>query len=125
MSDGVTFVAEALRQAGDAIIAIDRDGIIRLWNEHAAVLFGRPEAEAVGQDVKIMIPERLQDAHDEGFFTAMARGHLASDGRARRTKGVKGDGSTVFVTMTFAVINGADGEAIGAVAVAREYVREG
>lgn len=55
----------------------------------------------------------------------MSSGHLASDGRARRTKALTGDGATVYVTMTFAVINDESGRAVGSVAVAREWVAEG
>lgn len=120
MNTDVAFAALALEQAGDAIIAIDPSGEICVWNAHAARLFGRPATDAIGHDVHIIIPERLRDAHDVGFFAAMASGHLASDGRARRTKGLRADGSSVFVTMTFAVMTDAEGGALGAVAVARE-----
>lgn len=125
MTDDVNLLkAAALDQAGDAIIAIDRDGIITVWNLFAERLFGWTAAEVIGQDVKIMIPERLRGSHDRGFFAAMESGHLASDGRARRTKGLTASGGTVYVTMTFAVISDDAGAAVGSVAVAREWVRE-
>lgn len=116
--------ARALEQAGDGIIVIDAEGIVRLWNAHATTLFGFSADEAIGRDVKLIIPERLQGPHDRAFFAAMASGHLASDGRARRTKGVRSDGEYVYVTMTFAMLRDAAGRAIGSVAVAREFVRE-
>ncbi|WP_194793167.1 PAS domain S-box protein [Raineyella fluvialis] len=116
--------AAALDQAGDGIIVIDPAGIIQLWNEQATALFGFTAEQAIGQNVEIIIPERLREAHEHGFDAAMATGHLASDGKPRRTRGVTADGGKVYVTMTFAVINGADGAAVGAVAVAREYVKE-
>lgn len=125
MTDDVTlFKAAALDQAGDAIIAIDREGTIRVWNLFAERLFGWRADEVIGQDVKIMIPERLRGAHDRGFHNAMESGHLASDGRARRTKGLTASGGNVYVTMTFAVISDAAGGAVGSVAVAREWVRD-
>ena len=58
------------------------------------------------------------------FFAAMESGHLASDGRARRTKSLTASGGTVYITMTFAVVQDDAGETIGSVAVAREWVRE-
>ena len=67
-----------------------------------------------------MIPERLRPLHDAAFNAAMASGHLRSDGRARRTKGLTADGGTVYVEMTFAVLNAPDGSALGSIAVARE-----
>lgn len=115
----------ALDQAGDAIIVIDTDGIVREWNQHSVRLFGFTRNQAVGQNVSFMIPERLRAPHDAGFGAAMAADHLASDGAARRTKALTADGGTVYVTMTFAVITDDHGRAIGSVAVAREWVREG
>lgn len=114
----------ALQQAGDAIIVIDHTGTIREWNEHCVKLFGFTREQALGSDVTMMIPERLREAHERAFSRAMATGHLASDGHPRRTKALTGDGGNVYVTMTFAVVNGASGPAIGSVAVAREYVKE-
>ncbi|WP_217634070.1 PAS domain-containing protein [Raineyella antarctica] len=116
--------AAALDQAGDAIIAIDHAGTITLWNQKCTELFGFTAEQAIGEPVEIIIPENLRTAHEHGFGAAMESGHLASDGRARRTKGITADGGKVYVTMTFAVINDAEGTAIGAVAVAREYVKE-
>lgn len=125
MSTSPDFAVRALNQAGDAIIAIDSDGIIRVWNDASVALFGYTAEQAIGADVKLIIPERLRSHHDVGFFKAMAQGHLSSDGKPRRTKGVRADGDTVYVVMTFAVITDDEGAAIGSVAVAREYVKEG
>lgn len=124
MTDDTLFRAAAFDHANDALIAIDTEGIIRAWNHFAEKLFGWTADEVIGQDVKVMIPERLRAAHDRGFFAAMESGHLASDGRARRTKSLTASGGTVYVTMTFAVISDAEGAAIGAAAVAREWERE-
>lgn len=122
--DELALRAAALDQAGDAIIVIDAAGIIRVWNAHAEKLFGWTAAQTIGQDVKIMIPQRLRSSHDPGFFAAMEAGHLHSDGEPRHTKGIDPDGNSVHVTMSFAVITDADARAIGSVAVAREWVRE-
>lgn len=122
MSDDM--LLRALNQAGDAIIVIDRDGLVCGWNEHSEKLFGHQVDDVMGKSLDFMIPERLRQAHDKGFGAAMDSGHLASDGKARRTKAVKPDGSNVFVEMTFAVISDDEGTAIGSVAVAREWVRE-
>jgi PAS domain S-box-containing protein len=117
--------ARALQQAGDGIIVIDTAGIIRVWSDHCVALFGHTAEQAIGREVSMIIPERLRAAHDRGFSAAMACGHLASDGKPRRTKGVRSDGESVYVTMTFAVVTDDVGATIGSVAVAREYVREG
>lgn len=118
------FKVAALDDAGDGIIAIDRQGIIKVWNTHCEKLFGWTADQVIGQDVKIIIPEHLRAAHDRGFFAAMESGHLRSDGSARRTKALTPTGGAVYVEMTFAVVKGGSDQAIGAVAVARHWDRE-
>ena len=113
-----------LADTPDALIFADKGGLIRAWNAGAEAVFGFSAAEAIGQSLDLIIPERLRAAHDRGFFAAMASGRLASDGKARRTKALTPDGDSVYVTMTFAVISDASGAAIGAAAVAREWERD-
>lgn len=120
MTDDPDLARPALQQAGDAIIVVNTRGIIREWNDKCVATFGFAPEQAIGQDVKLIIPERLRDAHDRGFFAAMEAGHLHSDGHPRRTKGLTAAGDSVFVTMSFAVVNDEDeGPSIGSVAVAR------
>jgi len=47
-----------LMTASDAIVAADRDGLIRFWNPGAERIFGFSSAEAVGQSLDLIIPER-------------------------------------------------------------------
>jgi PAS domain S-box-containing protein len=60
-------IAEA---ASDAVIYAGRDGVIVLWNRGAELLFGYPAAEAVGQSLDLIIPERLRSGHWQGFHRA-------------------------------------------------------
>lgn len=116
-------LTETANQAGDAIIAIDRDGIIRLWNQKCVEIFGWTAEVALGQSVNLIIPEKFRAGHDYGFGAAMTSGHLASDGKARLTRALTLSGEPAYVEMTFAVVNDASGAAIGAVAVARAATR--
>ena len=52
-----------MESATDAIISADSEGIIRSWNSAATVLFGHAEADAVGQKLELIIPERFRDQH--------------------------------------------------------------
>ncbi len=51
--------------AMDAIITVDEDQRIVLFNEAAERMFGCPAAEALGQPFNRFIPERFRDAHTE------------------------------------------------------------
>ena len=54
-----------LAQVPDAIIFADRDGVIRLWNRGAEVLFGFPAADVIGSNLDVIIPEQFRQAVDE------------------------------------------------------------
>ena len=68
-------LAEALlHSASDAIIATDREGRITFWNPGAERIFAFTAADAVGQSLDIIIPEKLQDRHWAGYDSVMASG---------------------------------------------------
>ena len=62
MSDSgfAALAAQIVEGAGDAIVYADRDGVVRLWNRGAERMFGFSAAEAIGQSMDIIIPERLR-----------------------------------------------------------------
>ena len=65
---------QIVNQAPDAILYADREGIIRLWNRGAELVFGVSAEEAVGQSLDVIIPERLRGRHWEGYFKVMETG---------------------------------------------------
>ena len=68
-------VAEALLlTTSDAIIASDKDGIIRFWNPGAERIFGYPSSDAIGQSLDLIIPERQRARHWLGYHQVMATG---------------------------------------------------
>ncbi|WP_332671687.1 PAS domain S-box protein [Aromatoleum sp.] len=118
-SDLYHLIAE---QMGDALIYADRDGVIREWNAGAEALFGFAKAEAVGQSVELIIPERLRAAHWAGFDRAIQSGATKFGRRALLTRSMNRAGETIYVEMTFAVV--ADGgRVLGSVAIARDGAR--
>jgi PAS domain S-box-containing protein len=69
--------------AMDAIITVDEDQRVVLFNEAAEKMFGCPAAEAMGQPLNRFIPERFRSAHTEHIRrfgktggTSRAMGHL-------------------------------------------------
>jgi PAS domain S-box-containing protein len=63
-----------VREAADAIVYADAEGVIRFWNASAERIFGFTAAEAVGQSLDLIIPERLRGRHWEGFSQVMQTG---------------------------------------------------
>ncbi|MGB0135241.1 sensor histidine kinase, partial [Dokdonella sp.] len=66
--------------AYDAFISIDADGRVIDWNVAAEKMFGYLRSECIGKDLsRIIIPERLREAHDAGL--ACARSPEGAAGR--------------------------------------------
>lgn len=53
-----------LDTARDAIICIDRRGIVTLFNRAAEDIFGYPATDVVGQNVKMLMPAPYREQHD-------------------------------------------------------------
>ena len=107
----------------EAVIYADGDGLIRRWNPGAEALLGYTAAEAVGQSLDLIIPERLREPHWRGFDAALARGAAAHGRESRVTKALHKDGEARYVDMSFAVVLDDGGRAIGSVAVASDATR--
>lgn len=115
--------AALLEQLPDAVIASDREGVIRYWNAAAVTLFGFAADEAIGQSLDIIIPEHLRAPHWKGYHAALAAGKTKYSGKPLTTRALSRDGGKLYVAMLFGVLHDPDGSAWGAVAVARRTER--
>ena len=121
MEDTSSLAEAILEQIADAVIYADATGTIMRWNQAAAALFGYSAAEALGQQLDLIIPEHLRAAHWRGFEAAMTHGVMKLQGRPTLTRATHQTGRRLYVEMTFALVQGqAGGAARGAVAVARD-----
>ena len=62
-----------------AIVQADADGTIRLWSAGAQMLLGYSAAQAVGQKLDLLVPDKYREDHWKGFGAAMKRGSLNGD----------------------------------------------
>lgn len=100
----------------DALIALDIDGIITLWNPAAEKMFGYTAQEAVGKSDLLLVPERLLD--EEGSIASrILAGELISNYETTR---LRKDGSIVHVTMAATPIKLSNGEIAGICEVVRD-----
>src|SRR5215468_1742291 len=110
-----------LDQIADAVICADRSGAIIRWNHASTVLFGYSAEEVLGRSVELIIPEHLRAAHWSGFDAAMTKGATRLQGRPTLTRALHKSGHKLYIEMTFAIVKGdAEGEVLGAVAMARD-----
>ena len=121
MEDVSSLAESILDQIADAVIYADDTGTIRRWNHAAAALFGYSTAEALGQNLDLIIPEHLRATHWRGFEAAMTNGVMKLQGRPTVTRATHQTGRKLYIEMTFALVTGqAAGAARGAVAIARD-----
>jgi PAS domain S-box-containing protein len=108
-------------EAGDAIIVADREGTIRLWNRRAEEMFGYPAAEALGQSLDIIVPERHRQRHWEGYRRVMATGETKyGRGELLSAPAVRRDGSRISVEFTITLLKDAAGQVEGVAAIMRD-----
>src|SRR5687767_6144062 len=119
--DSAAALSELLvEQAPDAVIFADAHGVIRTWNARAEQIFGYPASEALGQSLDILIPERLRAAHWRGFEAALNTRSTKYAGRVLTTRSMHKDGRTLYVDLSFALIEDNNGNVLGALAIARD-----
>jgi two-component system CheB/CheR fusion protein len=111
----VRHLAAIVESSADAIFSKDLDGIIQTWNQGAECLYGYTRDEAVGQSIRLIIP---QDRADEGA-TIMAQlragEHVGLD-----TERLRKDGQRVPVRLTLSPIRDGAGQIVSASVIARD-----
>lgn len=108
-----------VEQTSEAVIYADAEGIIRVWNRASEELFGFSQAEAIGQSLDIIVPERLREPHWRGFHAAIAAGATKHGGKPTRTKALNKAGESIFAEVSFGVVVDPVSGQRGSFAVAR------
>ena len=107
-------------ESRDAIIFVDRDGRIRLWNAGAQALFGYRAAEMEGQTLDLNIPEALRARHNDGFRRVMATGESRYAADLLAVPGLRQDGARISLEFTITLIKDDEGKVLGAAAILRD-----
>ena len=105
---------------GDAVVVADVSGVIDLWNPAAERLFGFTQAEALGNSLDLIIPERLRERHWAGFGKTMASGETRYAHDVLRVPAVHKDGRTLSIAFTVALLDGPQHTVTGIAAVIRD-----
>jgi PAS domain S-box-containing protein len=109
-------LAAIVQSSDDAIVSKDLNGVILTWNHSAERMFGYTASEAIGQSIRMIIPEdRL---HEEAEVLRRIRAGILVDHfeTIRRRK----DGREVEISLTVSPIRDANGTVIGASKIARD-----
>ena len=111
---------ELVSAVGDAIVVCDASGAITLWNPAAERMFGFSEAEALGQSLDLIIPERMRGRHWEGYHKTMETGITRYGSDVLRVPAIGKQGRALSIAFTVAMLFAADGKVSSIAAVMRD-----
>jgi len=106
--------------AGDAIMVCDAQGAITFWNRAAERIFGFTEAEALGQSLDMIIPQRQRQRHWDGYHKTMETGITKYGADLLRVPALHKDGHTLSIAFTVSMLFSQSREVTGIVAIVRD-----
>ena len=105
---------------GDAIVVADPSGTITVWNPAAERLFGFTPAEALGNSLDLIIPDRLRARHWAGYGKTIASGETRYAHDVLRVPAVHRDGRALSIAFTVGLLKSPQGTVTGIVAAIRD-----
>ena len=122
LSPGVD-LAQLVAGAGNAIVVCDAAGAITLWNRAAERIFGFTEADALGQSLDLIIPQRQRDRHWEGYHKTMATAVTKYGADVLRVPALHKDGHTLSIAFTVSMLFSDDRKVTGIAAIVRDETK--
>ena len=104
--------------AADAIVALDREGLIQFWNKGAEIIFGYSAEEVIGRLPDFIIPEKLRKEGELTWLlnTTESEGAIVNYETERLTK----DGRNLIAEITRTVLKDEEGNILGSSAVIKD-----
>src|SRR5688572_5087810 len=113
---------QILRGLQDAVVFADRAGCITYWNAGAEAMFGYAADEAVGQNLDLIIPDRLRTRHNKAYERVMDTGETKYGTELLKVPALRKDGSTISIEFRVVLVGGPP--PVGVAAVIREVTAE-
>jgi PAS domain S-box-containing protein len=85
----------------DTIVMMDKTGCIDYVNPAAMTLFGYTQDQLIGQNISLLQPERLREAHRRGMERYKQQGVKSIDWRSTKTSGLHADGRELPIEVAF------------------------
>ena len=115
------WLAKAVVSASpEAIVVTDADGLIQLWNDGAARMFGYSAGDAVGESLDLIIPVKLRDRHWKGYRQTMATGTTRYGDTLLSVPATHKDGHRLSIEFSVALLRDDADAIVGISAIMRE-----
>jgi PAS domain S-box-containing protein len=115
------FAETLIAKMPDALIHADSAGVILVWNDGAARMFGHTAEEAIGQNLDLIIPAGLRGRHWSGYHETMRTGRTQyGEGQILAVPAVRKDGARISVAFTIVPFMDEAGTMIGIAAIMRD-----
>ncbi|MEI7892618.1 MAG: PAS domain S-box protein, partial [Myxococcales bacterium] len=99
-----------VQTATDAVISIDHDRNIVLWNPSAARIFGYSQEEMLGSSVDILAPARFRHVHTAAIARRLETGAATLPARTIEVVGVHKDGREIPAELSLASWRSSEGD---------------
>ncbi len=93
-----------VENSNEGIIFSDREGIIRLWNRGAELIFGYTAEEALGKMLDIIIPDKHRARHWEGYMRVMREGSTRYANEMLSVPAIRKDGKRISIEFSVIII---------------------
>lgn len=105
LEDEKTQLKAVMDNVLEAIITIDEFGIIISFNNEAENVFGYVRAEAIGKNVKLLVPEPDKNNHDHYLQHHLTTGEQKIIGIGRETEGVRKNGEKFPIALSITKVS--------------------
>jgi PAS domain S-box-containing protein len=113
-------LSQLVECVGDAIIVVDAHEKIVMWNPAATRIFGYSEAEALGNTLDLIVPERQRHRHNEGCRKSMETGITRYGTSLLKVPALHQNGSMLSIAFTVGMLFDEHQKVNGIVAVIRD-----
>jgi len=105
LGESVALYRVVADSAGDAIITIDVESNIHFANRATERIFGYAAEELVGEELTILMPERLRRVHKDGMRRYLDSGRKRIAWNAVELPGLRKDGVEISMELSFGEVN--------------------
>jgi PAS domain S-box-containing protein len=122
MAEADLSLGDLLEGTSDAVILLDKDHVIRFWNQGAETMFQYPRDDVIGEPAGFILPQDLRERDELGEIQEL----LAQGGSLNNfvTRRVRRDGTELWVSLTRSLLHDSAGATIGSTAVIRDITEQ-